>query len=324
MATLRELRDRIRSVNSTKKITKAQEMIATSRINKALARVEEAQPYADEMQEVMERLASATTLEHPMLQPRENVKTAAVLVITSDRGMCGGYNYNVLKRANELEKLLEEKGYEVKRYVAGGKGVDFYQFRGVDIAGQWTGFSQDPSMEATHDMRQHLIEGFQASSEGTAPHRDGVNVAEDEDLFGFDSVHVVHTEFESMLVQEVNVHQLLPIEPVYQDEEVIDEDFSTTHGDTEARVECEPDPEALLESLLPKYVSRILYAMLLEASAAESAARRTAMKAATDNATDLVNDLSRVANQARQAQITQEINEIVGGAGALAGSGESD
>ncbi|WP_454973522.1 F0F1 ATP synthase subunit gamma, partial [Corynebacterium propinquum] len=123
MATLRELRDRIRSVNSTKKITKAQEMIATSRINKALARVEEAQPYADEMQEVMERLASATTLEHPMLQPRENVKTAAVLVTTSDRGMCGGYNYNVLKRANELEKLLEEKGYEVKRYVAGGKGV---------------------------------------------------------------------------------------------------------------------------------------------------------------------------------------------------------
>ena len=119
-------------------------------------------------------------------------------------------------------------------------------------------------------------------------------------------------------------HQLLPIEPVYQDEEVIDEDFSTTHGDTEAQMEFEPDPEALLESLLPKYVSRILYAMLLEASAAESAARRTAMKAATDNATDLVNDLSRVANQARQAQITQEINEIVGGAGALAGSGESD
>ena len=247
-----------------------------------------------------------------------------MLVITSDRGMCGGYNYNVLKRANELEKLLDEKGYEVKRYVAGGKGVDFYQFRGVDIAGQWTGFSQDPSMEATHDMRQHLIEGFQASSEGTAPHRDGVNVVEGEDLLGFDSVHVVHTTFESMLVQEVNVHQLLPIEPVYQEEEVVDEGFSTTHGETEAQMEFEPDPELLLESLLPKYVSRILYAMLLEASAAESAARRTAMKAATDNATELVNDLSRVANQARQAQITQEINEIVGGAGALAGSGESD
>lgn len=324
MATLRELRDRIRSVNSTKKITKAQEMIATSHINKALARVDEAQPYADEMKEVMERLASAATLEHPMLQPRAKVKTAAVLVITSDRGMCGGYNYNVLKRANELEKLLEEKGYEVKRYVAGGKGVDFYQFRDVDIAGQWTGFSQDPSMEATHDMRQHLIEGFQASSDGTAPYRDGVNVSEGEELFGFDTVHVVHTQFVSMLVQEVNVHQLLPIEPVYQDEEVIDEDFATTHGETEAQMEFEPDPESLLEALLPKYVSRILYAMLLEASAAESAARRTAMKAATDNANDLVNDLSRVANQARQAQITQEINEIVGGAGALAGSGESD
>ena len=162
MATLRELRDRIRSVNSTKKITKAQELIATSQITKAQQRVDAAKPYADELKDVMERLATASSLDHPMLRERENGRVAAILVVTSDRGMAGGYNHNVLKRAAQLEKMLEESGYEVVRYVTGNKGVTHYRFRDMDVAGAWTGWSQQPSWETTHDDRLHILAGFKA------------------------------------------------------------------------------------------------------------------------------------------------------------------
>lgn len=327
MANLRELRDRIRSVNSTKKITKAQELIATSRITKAQAKVDAAAPYAHEMSNMMNRLASASSLEHPMLRHRENGKVAAVLVVSSDRGMCGGYNNNVFKKAAELEGLLRGQGFDVVRYVTGSKGVGYYNFREKEVVGAWTGFSQDPSWVGTHDVRHHLVDGFIAGSEGTTPARQGVNT-EDQTVRGFDQVHVVYTEFESMLVQTPRAHQLLPIEPVIKEEELhlggsALEDTPDAQ-DLSADYEFEPDADTLLSALLPQYVSRILFSMFLEASASESAARRTAMKAATDNANDLVTDLSRVANQARQAQITQEITEIVGGAGALAESAESD
>lgn len=325
MATIRELRDRIRSVNSTKKITKAQELIATSRITKAQGRVAAAAPYAEEIQRVLERLASASSLDHPMLREREGGKRAAVLVVTSDRGMAGGYNHNVLKKAAELEKLLAESGYEVVRYVTGKKGVDYYKFRAEDVAGAWTGFSQDPDWAATHNVRRHLIDGFTASSEGEAAWREGLNLPEGQNIQGFDQVHVVYTEFISMLTQNPVVHQLLPVEPVIEDE-IFEkgEDLLSSSGEVEPDYEFEPDADTLLEALLPQYVSRRLFSIFLEAAAAESASRRNAMKSATDNATELVKDLSRVANQARQAQITQEITEIVGGAGALADSGESD
>lgn len=325
MATIRELRDRIRSVNSTKKITKAQELIATSRITKAQGRVAAAAPYAEEIQRVLERLASASSLDHPMLREREGGKRAAVLVVTSDRGMAGGYNHNVLKKAAELEKLLAESGYEVVRYVTGKKGVDYYKFRAEDVAGAWTGFSQDPDWAATHNVRRHLIDGFTASSEGEAAWREGLTLPEGQDIQGFDQVHVVYTEFISMLTQNPVVHQLLPVEPVIEDE-IFEkgEDLLSSSGEVEPDYEFEPDADTLLEALLPQYVSRRLFSIFLEAAAAESASRRNAMKSATDNATELVKDLSRVANQARQAQITQEITEIVGGAGALADSGESD
>ena len=325
MATIRELRDRIRSVNSTKKITKAQELIATSRITKAQGRVAAAAPYAEEIQRVLERLASASSLDHPMLRERECGKRAAVLVVTSDRGMAGGYNHNVLKKAAELEKLLAESGYEVVRYVTGKKGVDYYKFRAEDVAGAWTGFSQDPDWAATHNVRRHLIDGFTASSEGEAAWREGLNLPEGQDIQGFVQVHVVYTEFISMLTQNPVVHQLLPVEPVIEDE-IFEkgEDLLSSSGEVEPDYEFEPDADTLLEALLPQYVSRRLFSIFLEAAAAESASRRNAMKSATDNATELVKDLSRVANQARQAQITQEITEIVGGAGALADSGESD
>lgn len=324
MANLRELRDRIRSVNSTKKITKAQELIATSRITKAQARVTAAQPYATELNHVMTRLAAASSLDHPMLRPREDAKVAALVVVTSDRGMCGGYNNNVLKKAAELEALLRSRGLEVVRYVTGGKGVGYYKFRDAEVAGSWTGFSQDPSWADTHDIRHYLVEGFLAGSTGEVAPREGAESAAAHR--GFDEVHVVYTEFVNMLSQNARAQQLLPVVPVIQDEELHLPE-SATAAPTEvvsADYEFEPDADTLMDALLPKYVSRTLFAMFLEASASESAARRNAMKSATDNATALVKDLSRVANQARQAQITQEITEIVGGAGALSDSAESD
>ncbi|MDK7883734.1 F0F1 ATP synthase subunit gamma [Corynebacterium striatum] len=327
MANLRELRDRIRSVNSTKKITKAQELIATSRITKAQARVEASLPYAHELANAMNRLAAASSLDHPMLREREDGKVAAILVVSSDRGMCGGYNNNIFKKAAELEALLKKQGYETVRYVTGNKGVGFYKFREADVAGSWAGFSQDPSWETTHDVRRHMIDGFIAGSKGTAKYREGINT-EGESIRGFDQVHVVYTEFESMLTQTARAQQLLPVVPVIEDEEFHLGESALSDAEPADQVtpdyEFEPDADTLMESLLPQYVSRILFAMFLEASASESAARRTAMKSATDNATELVKNLSRVANQARQAQITQEITEIVGGAGALAESAESD
>ncbi|MCP1387309.1 F0F1 ATP synthase subunit gamma [Corynebacterium sp. TA-R-1] len=324
MATLRELRDRIRSVNSTKKITKAQELIATSQITKAQQRVAAAKPYADELKDVMERLAAASSLDHPMLHERENGRVAAILVVTSDRGMAGGYNHNVLKKAAQLERMLNDAGYEVVRYVTGNKGVTHYRFRDMDIAGSWTGWSQKPDWEATHDVRRHMIDGFMAGSEGTVKWREGVTAPEGQEVRGFDQVHVVYTEFVSMLSQEARVHQLLPIEPVLEEYKYEEEHMLSSKEGVEPDMAFEPDPDTLMEELLPVYVSRSLYSIFLESSASESASRRTAMKNATDNATELANNLSREANQARQAKITQEITEIIGGAGALSGSEESD
>ncbi|WKD57835.1 ATP synthase gamma chain [Corynebacterium capitovis DSM 44611] len=324
MATLRELRDRIRSVNSTKKITKAQELIATSQITKAQQRVEAAKPYADEMLRVMERLAAASSLDHPMLRERENGRVAAILVITSDRGMAGGYNHNVLKKTAELERMLRDAGYEVVRFVTGGKGVTHFRFRNMDVAGAWTGWSQKPSWEDTHDVRHHIIDGFLAGSDGTVAWREGVSAEEGRRVPGFDQVHVVYTEFVSMLTQEARVHQLLPIEPVLEEYTYEQEDMLTSSGEVAPDMNFEPDPDTLMNELLPAYVSRTLFSIFLESSASESASRRTAMKNATDNATELANTLTREANQARQAKITQEITEIIGGAGALSGSGESD
>lgn len=285
MANLRELRDRIRSVNSTKKITKAQELIATSRITKAQARVEASLPYAHELANVMNRLAAASSLDHPMLREREDGKVAAILVVSSDRGMCGGYNNNIFKKAAELEALLKKQGYETVRYVTGNKGVGFYKFREADVAGSWAGFSQDPSWETTHDVRRHMIDGFIAGSKGTAKYREGINT-EGEAIRGFDQVHVVYTEFESMLTQTARAQQLLPVVPVIEDEEFHLGESALSDAEPADQVtpdyEFEPDADTLMESLLPQYVSRILFAMFLEASASESAARRTAMKSATE------------------------------------------
>lgn len=324
MATLRELKDRIKSVNSTKKITKAQELIATSKITKAQARVAAAQPYADEITKVVQRLASASSLEHRMLDVDAEARRAAILVITSDRGMCGGYNHNVLKTTVELRKKLQDEGKEVVLYVAGSKGVDYFSFRSEPLAGAWTGFSQDPDYALSHDLRHHLIDGFTAGPDGTTKAREGLSAPEGQGVQGFDELHVVYTRFQSMLTQTPQAIRMLPIETRVEDDFATGEDMLSDADSVKADFDFEPDPDTLLAELLPQYVSRAIFALLLESAASESAARRTAMSAATDNATSLVNDLDRVANQMRQAKITQEISEIVGGVDALSDSGESD
>ncbi|AQA23614.1 F-type H+-transporting ATPase subunit gamma [Rhodococcus sp. PvR044] len=323
MASLRELRSRIKSVNSTKKITKAQELIATSRITKAQARVAASKPYAEEITKVLSALASASgSLDHPLLNERPEPKRAAVLVVTSDRGMCGGYNSNVLKEAEELIQLLRSEGKEPVLYAMGAKGLTYYTFRDRDLKGAWTGFSQQPGYADAAKASRHLVELFMAGSGAEVAAYNGEGTVE-----GVDELHIVYTRFVSMLTQTPEVRRMAPLEVEYKDEnfELGEDMLSDSNGaNPTAQYDFEPEAGTLLSALLPKYISTRIYSSLLDAAASESASRRTAMKAATDNANELVNTLSRQANQVRQAQITQEISEIVGGANALASSAGSD
>ncbi|QCQ90584.1 F0F1 ATP synthase subunit gamma [Rhodococcus sp. SGAir0479] len=326
MASIRELRSRIKSVNSTKKITKAQELIATSRITKAQARVAASKPYAEEITKVLSELASASaSLDHPLLNERPNPKRAAVLVVTSDRGMAGGYNSNVLKETEELLQLLRSEGKEPVVYVLGAKGLAYYTFRDRTIGGAWTGFSQAPTYADAARASRHLVELFMAGSGSEVEAANGEGTIE-----GVDELHIVYTRFVSMLTQQPQVRRMAPLEVDYAEERIELGEDMLSNGQQEGKTgptavyNFEPEAGTLLASLLPKYISTRIFAALLDSAASESAARRTAMKAATDNATELVNTLSRQANQARQAQITQEISEIVGGVDALASSAGSD
>ncbi|GAA1075019.1 F0F1 ATP synthase subunit gamma [Tsukamurella spumae] len=304
MASIRELRSRIRSVNSTKKITKAQELIATSRISKAQARVAAAKPYAEEMTSVLSELAGKSgSLDHPLLTERENPKRAAILVVSSDRGMCGGYNSNVLRETRELIQLLKSEGKEPVLYVMGQKGVDYFRFRGQDVAGSWTGFSQQPHHSDAAAATETLVKLFEAGSQEYV-------TVDGAETHGVDELHIVYTRFVSMLSQNPEVRRMAPL--------VVEETDEAPSDTPDRNFTFEPGADTLLSALLPRYVATRVFAALLDSAASENAARRTAMKAATDNANELAVSLSREANQLRQAQITQEISEIVGGAGALA------
>ncbi|MEB3368294.1 F0F1 ATP synthase subunit gamma [Saccharopolyspora mangrovi] len=304
MATLRELRDRIRSVKSTRKITKAQELIATSRITKAQARVEASRPYAEEITNVLSALADVSTLDHPLLTERTNPKRAGVLVVTSDRGFCGGYNANVIKAAEELQSLLREQGKQPVLYVIGRKGESYYRFRQREIEASWSGFSDRPEYANASEVGETLVKAFLAGAD------DYLDDGGPDGKLGVDELHLVSTDFVSMLTQKPTVRRIAPLEVEYTDERKLKPVF-----------EFEPDAETLFSALLPKYIKTRLFAGLLDSAASEHAARRTAMKSATDNADELIRNLSREANQARQAQITQEISEIVGGVEALSSAG---
>ncbi|CDO32692.1 F0F1 ATP synthase subunit gamma [Mycobacterium vulneris] len=302
-ATLRELRGRIRSASSIKKITKAQELIATSRIAKAQARVDAARPYSTEITNMLTELAGASALDHPLLVQRENPKRAGVLVVSSDRGLCGGYNANVLRRAEELFSLLREQGKNPVLYVVGRKALGYYSFRQRPVTESWTGFSERPNYENAKEIADTLVTAFMsgADDEGDDAGADGI--------LGVDELHIVSTEFRSMLSQTAVAHQIAPLVVEY-----VGEPETGPH----TLYSFEPNAEDLFDALLPRYIATRVYAALLEAAASESASRRRAMKSATDNADDLIKALTLAANRERQAQITQEISEIVGGANALA------
>jgi F-type H+-transporting ATPase subunit gamma len=301
-ATLRELRGRIRSAGSIKKITKAQELIATSRIAKAQARLQSARPYAEEITRMLTTLASEAALDHPLLVERAEPKRAGVLVVSSDRGLCGAYNAGVFRRAEELFSLLRKDGKEPVLYVVGRKALNYYTFRNWDITKSWVGFSEQPRYENAADIGETLVETFLAGSgeHGEDQHSDSAE--------GVDELHIVYTEFKSMLSQSTEARRMAPMVVEYVED---DDEPRTLYS-------FEPDPTTLFESLLPRYLTTRVYAALLESAASELASRQRAMKSATDNADDLIKALTLEANRERQAQITQEISEIVGGANALA------
>jgi F-type H+-transporting ATPase subunit gamma len=304
---LRFLRRRIRSVTQTKQITKAMELVATSRIAKAQQRVQAALPYTNELTRALSALASNATTDHPLLVERPEPRRAAVLVITSDRGLAGAYSSNALRTANELEALLRDEGKEPVRYVIGRKGSAYYRFRNREVAREWTGFSEKPAFTDAREVGATLVDAFLAGEDDTA---EGAGA---DGVLGVDEIHIVYTEFRSMLSQVPVAKRIAPL-VVEESEEEAPEGYLPAY-------EFEPEPAELLGAILPKYVNARIYAALLESAASESAARRRAMKSATDNAEELIKSYTREANQARQAEITQEISEIVGGADALASAG---
>ncbi|WP_425308800.1 F0F1 ATP synthase subunit gamma [Ammonicoccus fulvus] len=294
-SSLRELRQRRSSVSTTKKITRAMELIASSRIIKAQQRARAAAPYARELTRAVSAVATYSNVEHPLTTERENPTRAAMLLITSDRGLAGAYSSTVIKQGEQLAELLRDEGKEVVPYLAGRKAAAYYQFRNRSVAKSWEGFSDAPDYAAAREIADELIGAFMAPAE------EG----------GVDEIHIVYTRFVSMMTQEATVIRMLPLEVVESDEPI-------DPNQTFPLYEFEPDPESVLDKLLPLYVASRIQYCLLQSAASELAARQKAMKSATDNAQQLIERLTREANQARQAEITQEITEIVGGANALA------
>lgn len=310
MAQVRVLRQKIRATQSTQKLVKAQELIATSRIAKAQARVAASAPYSAQMTQVLTALATASTLDHPLLNERADARRIGILLMTSDRGLCGGFNQNAIKAAEELAALVRENGREPVMYIIGRKGLAYYTFRQRPVAGSWTGFSEKPAYANAEDAAKVLLAGFLAGSDGEAPLPDGTMAP------GIDGIHVVSTHFVSMISQVPRARRVAPMEVEYVG--------TDAPGGPLPSYEFEPAVDSLMHALLPKYVTTRIYAALLDSAASESAARRTACKNASDNAADIIRKFTLLANQARQAQITQELSEIVGGVEALAASSNEE
>ncbi|MGB8939519.1 MAG: F0F1 ATP synthase subunit gamma [Streptomyces sp.] len=295
-AQLRVYKRRIKSVTATKKITKAMEMIAASRVVKAQRKVTASTPYATELTRAVTAVATGANNKHPLTTEAEAPTRAAVLLLSSDRGLAGAFNSNAIKGAEKLTEKLRREGKEVDTYIVGRRGIAHYNFRERKISGQWTGFTDAPSYADAKAIAAPLIEAIETdTAEG-----------------GVDELHIVYTEFISMMTQEATGDRLLPLS--------LDKVAEEAGQSDEARplYDFEPSAEDVLDALLPRYVESRIYNALLQSAASKHAATRRAMKSATDNAGDLINALTRSANAARQAEITQEISEIVGGSSALA------
>ena len=295
--SVREYRARIKSTESMKKITRAMELIAASRIIKAQQRAQAAAPYARELTRAVSAVATFSNVDHALTLEPEDPKKAAILIVTSDRGLAGAYSSSVLKEAERLIEKLKGEGKDVDIYTSGRKAEAYFKFRQRRVAQSWTGFSDQPTYDVAAEIGATLIATFLAE--------------EGDEEADVDEVHVVYTRFRSMLNQEPTAVRLLPLE-------VVEGTEAPEEGDLLPLYEFEPSPSDVLDSLLPRYVQSRIFFALLQAAASELAARQKAMKAATDNADELIKKYKRIANQARQAGITQEISEIVGGVNALA------
>ena len=293
-AQLRIYRRRMRSVKATKKITKAMELISASRIVKAQQRVSASTPYANELTRAVSAVASYSSVEHPLTTAHANPRRAAVLIISADRGMAGAYSTNAIKEGEQLASLLRERGLSVASYLVGRKAINYYKFRDRAIAASWSGFSDNPTYENAKEVADTLLHAFMEDSSGQ----------------GVDEIHIIFTKFRSMLTQEATAKRMIPLE-------VTESDAAPVSG-VLPQYEFEPTAGEVLDALLPRYIEARIFNAMLQSAASEHAARRRAMKSATDNAEELIKSLTRLANAARQAEITQEISEIVGGADALA------
>ena len=296
----RVIRRRIKSVQSTKKITRAMELIAASRIVKAQERVAAARPYSEQITDVMRTLAASGRLDHPLLQEREDVGKIGYIVIAADRGLAGAYNVTVLRRAERAIHDVRREGAEVALFTSGKKAENYFRYRSYRIEEAYSGYAEQPTYEDARRLGQAAVSRYEEGE--------------------IDQVELVYTRFLSVGLQRVTVTRLLPLKR----DEI--EQMSRSQDGPQALYEMEPEPDTILEELLPRYVEARIFAALLDAAASEQAARQRAMKAATDNAEELTKKLNIEANKLRQATITTEIMEIVGGAEALrqAAGGERD
>ncbi|WP_336660787.1 F0F1 ATP synthase subunit gamma [Leucobacter sp. USHLN153] len=294
-AQLRVYRQKIRSAQTTKKITRAMELIAASRIQKAKARVEASTPYATAITRAVSAVATHSNTDHPLLQEAETVTRAAVVIFTSDRGLAGAFNSQVLREAEELSELLRSEGKEVVYFLIGRKAQGYFSFRRRASERIWTGDTENPTFETGAEVAEALLDIFGRSA----------------DEGGAQEIHLVYNRLVSMVSQVPQVHRLLPLQIV--------EGVAAATDAPEPLYEFEPDADTVLDRLLPAYIESRVYNALLESAAAKHAATQKAMKSASDNADSLIRDYTRLANNARQAEITQQISEIVGGADALSG-----
>lgn len=295
-AQLREYRARIRSAQTTKKITRAMELISASRIQKAQQRVRASNPYARAVTRAVSAVATFSNVDHVLTTEAENPTRAAIVVFTSDRGLAGAFNSQVLREAGELRTRLEGQGKEVVHYLIGSKAVAYFAFRRRAFEQQWVGGTDSPAFETAQEIGQAIVDKFvQPTEEG-----------------GVDEIHIIYNRFVSMLVQTPETVRLLPLE-------VVEDVDAPAPGQPLPLYEFEPDAATVLDGLLPVYLQSRIYNAMLQSAAAKHAATQKAMKSASDNADKLILDYTRLANNARQAEITQQIAEIVGGADALSG-----
>ncbi|MEY2825977.1 MAG: hypothetical protein RLZZ122_341 [Actinomycetota bacterium] len=292
-AQLRVYRQKIKSAKTTKKITRAMELISASRIQKAQQRVAASNPYTRAVTRAVSAVATHSDIDHPLTRQVENPTMAAIVIFTSDRGLAGAFSSGAIKEAEALSKRLTDQGLQVQYYLVGRRAVSYFKFRQRPFVREWQGGTDQPQFETAREIAAAITEAF------NTPTEEG----------GVDEIYLVGNRFVSMMVQDPVTVRLLPLEVVEEE---------TASSDIYPLYEFEPEPELVLDSLLPVYIENRVFNAMLQSAAAEHAARQKAMKSATDNADKLILNYTRLANQARQAEITQQISEIVGGADALA------